>query len=253
MFPVKSAKRVLELFEFFAERQAPATAGEVASALSFPQSSTSMLLRSLVSLRYLDYDYRTRTFYPTLRILILGAWVQERVLGELNLLQFMEDLSKEIGETVLLSMQNGIHALYIHIVEGGEPLHFSIRTYALRPLARTTIGKALLLSKPNEEVRALLMRINAEEEDPTNKVSIPALIEELAEHRKQGFVYTERSRLIEGVGVVAMTLPSLIVQTPLVLSAAGPFERIGSKKDRITQHMRKAIEAMTLLSEAANT
>jgi len=50
---VKSAKRVLEIFEFFAERKRPASVGDVVEALGYPQSSTSALLKSLVQLRYL--------------------------------------------------------------------------------------------------------------------------------------------------------------------------------------------------------
>ena len=41
---VKSAGRVLEVFEFFAHRHAPATVSEVTAALGFPLSSTSVLL-----------------------------------------------------------------------------------------------------------------------------------------------------------------------------------------------------------------
>ena len=56
-----------EVFEFFAERQAPARLTEVARALGYPASSTFVLLKSLRSLGYLDYDRNDRTFLPTLR------------------------------------------------------------------------------------------------------------------------------------------------------------------------------------------
>jgi DNA-binding MarR family transcriptional regulator len=45
---VKSARRVLEIFEYFASHQAPATVSEIADALGYPRSSTSVLVRSLV-------------------------------------------------------------------------------------------------------------------------------------------------------------------------------------------------------------
>ncbi len=70
---VKSAHRVLLVFEFFAERQLPASAMEIAINLNLPQSSTSMLLRSLVSVGYLGYDSETRLYAPTLRLPLMAA------------------------------------------------------------------------------------------------------------------------------------------------------------------------------------
>ncbi len=62
---VKSAGRVLEVFEFFAHRHAPATVSEVTAAPGFPLSSTSVLLKSLRSLGYLDHDARTERYLPS--------------------------------------------------------------------------------------------------------------------------------------------------------------------------------------------
>ena len=69
---VKSARRVLEVLELFAERRGPLTVGEVAAALAYPQSSASVLLQSLVALGYLVHDRGQRTFLPTLRVAFLG-------------------------------------------------------------------------------------------------------------------------------------------------------------------------------------
>ena len=44
---VKSAQRVIQVFEFFNDLRSGATVADVASALRIPQSSTSALLRSL--------------------------------------------------------------------------------------------------------------------------------------------------------------------------------------------------------------
>lgn len=65
---IKSAKRVLEVFEFFAARQGAATVMDVAREMAYPQSSTSELLDSLRNLGYLSYDRFSRQFNPTLRV-----------------------------------------------------------------------------------------------------------------------------------------------------------------------------------------
>jgi len=58
---IKSAERVLAIFEHFRLTRSPAGASEIGRALELPQSSTSMLLRNLVRLGYLDYAAATRT------------------------------------------------------------------------------------------------------------------------------------------------------------------------------------------------
>jgi DNA-binding IclR family transcriptional regulator len=72
---VKSAARVLEVFEYFAGRKTPATVGEVCSALGYPQSSTSVLLKSLLTLGYLSYDSGTRRYAPSVKVASLGNWI----------------------------------------------------------------------------------------------------------------------------------------------------------------------------------
>jgi DNA-binding IclR family transcriptional regulator len=74
---VKSAARVLEVFEFFAERKAGATVNDVCTSLGYPQSSTSVLLKCLHSLGYLDYEASTRHYAPSARVRALGEWIAE--------------------------------------------------------------------------------------------------------------------------------------------------------------------------------
>src|SRR3954467_12300537 len=74
---VKSAGRVLQVLEFFDEVQREARVQEIAERLSFPQSSTSVLLKCLVQLGYLDYDANSRSFLPSPRVALLGTWLDK--------------------------------------------------------------------------------------------------------------------------------------------------------------------------------
>jgi DNA-binding IclR family transcriptional regulator len=97
---VKSAGRVLEIFEFFAHRYGPATVSEVAAALGFPLSSTSVLLKSLLALGYLEYEPRAREYQPTIRFAVLGTWIFERLFAdEEEIPRLMDELQAETGET----------------------------------------------------------------------------------------------------------------------------------------------------------
>lgn len=58
---VKSAGRVLQILEFFDDVKREANVVEICRALGYPQSSTSVLLRSLVQLGYLAYTPKGRS------------------------------------------------------------------------------------------------------------------------------------------------------------------------------------------------
>src|SRR3546814_17492015 len=69
---VKSAGRVLRILEYFDSVQREACVSEISRTLKWPQSSTSVLLKSLVSLGYLQKDRYRRTYRPTRRGSLLG-------------------------------------------------------------------------------------------------------------------------------------------------------------------------------------
>src|SRR5439155_290487 len=89
---VKSAGRVLQILELFDELQREARVSEIAERLGFPQSSTSMLLKSLAQLGYLDYDPGSRTFLPSPRVALLGAWLDKGPVRDGSLVRMLEHL-----------------------------------------------------------------------------------------------------------------------------------------------------------------
>jgi len=63
---VKSAIRILRIFEVFAESKRPVRISELAEELEIPQSSASVLVRTLVQRGYMDFSPPGRTVLPHL-------------------------------------------------------------------------------------------------------------------------------------------------------------------------------------------
>src|SRR5687767_13814510 len=132
---VKSAQRVVEVFEYFAQRRAPATLSQVAEALRYPPSSTFALLNTLRDLGYLDYSREDRTFVPTVRAALLGIWVNDALMADGTIVRLMYKLRDETGCTAVLGIQSGYFVQYIHVVKGSEYTDRNdVTTGALRPL-----------------------------------------------------------------------------------------------------------------------
>lgn len=184
---VKSARRVLEVLEFFAARHKPATVSEVAGALDYPQSSASMLLRSLESLGYLQQDALTREYLPTLRVMLLGTWMHDELFGRGSLLSNMEELRLRTGQAVLVGLRQGIHVRFILSLRSNHPnaLHFPVGV--MRPVCRSAVGKMLLTRESDREVQRLARRANAEAGAAEDRVDVTELVDEVRRSRAQGW------------------------------------------------------------------
>lgn len=245
---VKSAKRVLEIFEFFAERQAAATVGEVVDALGWPQSSTSNLLKSLVQLRYLAYDGQTRSFLPTMRIALLGGWVHDKMFSSISLVGLLETLRATTGHTVLLGMQNDIWVQYIHVILA-DLEDWYIKSGSLRPLCRAAVGRVLLTLKSDVDVLGLARRINAEESNPERYIRSGELLAELDLIRRQGYAYTEGT-VIPNNGVIAVELPTPASQAPLAIGIGCPIPLLRRDRDKIVSLLQDAVRPYSHASGA---
>ncbi len=72
---VKSATRAIEILELFCKVRQPQAMSEIAIALGYPQSSTTVLLKTLVTLGYLNFYRKARVYFPTPKVTSLCYWV----------------------------------------------------------------------------------------------------------------------------------------------------------------------------------
>lgn len=239
---VKSAHRVVQVFEFFAARQTPAALMEVARALNSPPSSTSALLNTLQKLGYLDYDRHRRTFVPTIRAALLGIWVNDMLLSDGTVLRVMYELRERTNETVVLGTQSGLHVQYIHVMHslfrrsGPE-----VATGRLRPLLRSAVGQLILSLKDDQEIQALARRINAEERDPSQRVSLEQLLRSVETCRREGYGYSEGATT-PGAGIIAVLLPSPPHQPPIALGIGAALPKLREQKLNYLAALRHAVE-----------
>lgn len=239
---IKSARRVFEVFEFFAERRRSASVAEVVEALGYPQSSTSMLLKTLTKLRYLEYDRHARQYVPTLRIALLGSWIHDQIFSETSLAKLVDELHAATGATIILGMQNDIHVQYIHMVQASRSqLHWYIKRGSLRPLCRAAVGRVLLSQKTDVDVIYLLRRINAEETNASRQLSESDLLSELDIVRQQGYAYTEGT-VNSKAGVVAMQLPTPASQPHMAIGIGADIMQLRSRRTEFVELLEKTIQ-----------
>jgi len=238
--PVGAIHRALEILELFAVEQAPLGVGEISAKLGYPQSSTSVLLHGLADLGYLVNDRRARTFYPTVRVTFLGMWLQHRILNHSSLLQFMESLACKSGHVALLAMQNGLHAQYVHIVSARSS-RVGLKPGLLRPICRAAVGKVLLATKDDEEIRRIVRNVNAIETPLAPPVDAEALLAEISECRRTGFAFSF-GKVTPGSSVIATRVPVDVAGAPIAIGVGVHTHEFEQLREPVMALLREALD-----------
>ncbi|MEN9631293.1 MAG: hypothetical protein RJA10_4521 [Pseudomonadota bacterium] len=241
--PVKSAQRVLDLLEFFADERRPAAVGVIAQSLGWPQSSTSVLLKGLAETGYFDHDGRTGLYVPNVRIALATAWLQEHQYSEHNLLRLMETVLERTGHTVMIGRRRGIQVRYVHVLQATREGRFLAKTGSLRPLFRSAAGKVLLTTLPEREAAMLLRKANALEPDPAHRVEFAAFRADLQKVRRAGYAMSMGTSM-PGAAALAVLIPVGDGREPMSLSVGGPLAEVRAERDDLLAVLREAIEPL---------
>lgn len=231
---IKSADRVLEIFEMFDEERTAVTVMDVARALNAPQSSTSELLGSLVRRGYLARQRGERVFRPTSRVALLGAWVHPALFRNGKLLQLMDSLRDETSMGVALCSMVGVSLKHLHVV-GKMPNGLANGPEA--HLLRSPFGHALLSTMFSEDMRLLVQRLNAESE-PGQYVRHTELAERLLEVSKRG---SASGPVAPGWSGIAVLLPQGVGEEKLALGIVGPAHQFEARGEELLRTLRQAI------------
>ncbi|MBS7806069.1 IclR family transcriptional regulator [Variovorax sp. PCZ-1] len=224
---VKSAARALDVLEYFANRREPAGLTELADALGYPRSSTSVLLASLVKMGYLRQDAHTRQFMPTPRVALLGAWI-ETDTGVTETLYRLRELT---GETVILAQRNGLDAQYIQVLESTADIRLILRMGTKRRLVRASTGHVLLAAMSDAEIHRILRKSNNEAPE-VQQVPQRDLMHAINIVRAQGYCIAQSSYTLGGT-VMAARLPTSPDSVPMAVGVGGPTERLLAAQDKV--------------------
>jgi DNA-binding IclR family transcriptional regulator len=240
---VKSAQRVLELLEYFAQERRAASVGEIAHSLGWPQSSTSVLLKCLAEAGYFDQDARRGMYVPNVRLALATAWIQEHLYSEGNLLRLMEQVLARSGHSVMIARRRGVHVRYLHVLQATRAGRFMARTGALRPLFRSAAGKMLLTRLTEREIANLLRQANGLEVDPANRREFEQVLREVGAARQDGYAMS-MGTATPGAAALAILIPADRGADPMTISLGGPVAQIEAERDRLLDILRDAVEPL---------
>lgn len=236
---VKSARRVLEVLEYFGQNDGPATVMNIARALGYPQSSTSELLSYLAHLGYLTVDRYKRTYKPTVRVALLGTSAESKLFRHGHLMTMIDDLAESTGETIILSGVFNYTIRHVYIRRGDNSGSFNDKIGTERSLVHSPHGRLVLSTLGDDITRQVLHRINAEAGHDEPIVRFQDIREDLAQICERGYVVGKDGPDTDYSSIVMM-LPYDSRPNRLMLSLVAKDELVEANSAQLVQSIQAA-------------
>jgi DNA-binding IclR family transcriptional regulator len=236
---VKSAARVLKVFEYFETTCRPSSAAELADTLNLPRSSTNELLKTLLEFGYLDFNARDKSYWPSFRTIGSSHRLAHTYFGGTRLLDVMAGLNETTGMSVMLTVENGRHMQFVTVMPGRL-----VRTYPAEgskvKIIGPACGGALLMTKKDPEILKLAqfhgMGLSRQERDALGVDVLRRVIV----FRRQGYA-ANFGRSQAHVSSVAVPLMNPSTQSPIILSLAGAKTMMTAGIDEAARRLRDAV------------
>jgi DNA-binding IclR family transcriptional regulator len=135
----------------------------------------------------------------------------------------LEALRDATGETVIFGKRQGDAVVYLQVIEGPNPIRYSAGPGERKPLHSSAIGKALLGSLRDADLRTLLDRLELPAVTAATLVDRKGLHADLIKGRMRGW-YVTRGENVPDVWAIATTL--VIDGETLAVAVAGPRHRM---------------------------
>jgi DNA-binding IclR family transcriptional regulator len=184
-----TARRIVEILEFFDEQTRHATVMEIARRFDRPQSSTSELLSALVEMGLLYKHPQSRSFTPTPRAAMLGSIFQPSLVRDGRLSMAAERLTAETGLGAAILGMVGVDLQVFRWISGaparpGADVN-ALRGGARAPLNASAAGWMMLSRLPLRRCDGVLHRLRAEA-PPEERFDLPELRQRIFQCGRQG-------------------------------------------------------------------
>ena len=215
----------------------------LAARVGLTRSNTHRTLQTLIHAGYVLKDEETGGYRGSIRLFELAA----RQLGQLDVRKVaspaMRRLADETGETVHLSVLDGLDVVYIDKIDSLQPVRAYSMVGGRAPAYAVATGKALLACQADGYVDRYGDALHGHTSHTL--VTLDALKGELRKVVRNGYA-VNRGEWREGVGGVAVPVFNSLEQPVAALGISGPLERLTAKRIKeLAPQVRQAAQAVS--------
>lgn len=227
--PNRTLQRGLQMLELLSRHSGGLSLSEISQLLELPRSTAFNLAQSLVRLGYAFQDSDSSRYRLGLKMFETGAGAMQQMDVMELIRSCMAEIHNQINETMHLGVRSGTETVYIDKRDSTQSIRMSSFVGAHAPLHCTALGKAILSTYTDEEIRALY----ADEMLPAitqhTITTMAELLFQLQSVREKGYA-VEKEENNENVCCVAVPLRNASGRAIYALSISAPLFRMGERE-----------------------
>ncbi len=235
---VQSLARAFAILEAMADAGGEIGLSQLATEAQLPPATIHRLVRTLVDLGYVRQEpSRQYSLGPRLMRLVDTSTKRLEALAH----PYMSEVVDALGESVNLAVLDGEEIVYVAQVQPSQNFMRMFTEVGRRAKPHATaVGKAILATKPDDEVRDLLKRTGMPRRTEQTLTTSKLLFADLERVRERGYALDDGEQEL-GVRCVGVAVPG--APRPLALSMSGPLTRMSDDViDKAAPILRKAAE-----------
>jgi IclR family acetate operon transcriptional repressor len=239
---VTAVGRVLDILEAFQRVQKPLSLTDLAEITGIPKSSCHAIVGTLIARGYLYSLARPRALYPTRRVFDVAREIQAHDPFVEHVVPLLERLRDSSRETVILGKRQGDAVIYLQVFESPHSIRYSARPGEFKPLHSSSIGKSLLGSLKEADLRAELAGRPLPQITGATITDTDALVSDVLDSRRRGYFVT-RGENVPDVWAVSAFLN--VQAEVLAVAIAGPRHRM---ENNVLEHAQLLLATCSFIS-----
>ena len=200
----RTTERSVQILQIIAKSNEGLEMDEICERLSIPRTSCYDILVTLVHLGMLEVNTGVKRSYKIgLNAYRIGmSYMNNRNISEI-IAPALKELSKELQKTCFFGVLEGDKIVYISKFEPENPIITTATIGTKNPIYNTSLGKAILSSMSDEEIKDILSGIELKQATRFTITDREELIKNIELVRVRGFALDEREleEHMECVGV----------------------------------------------------
>lgn len=238
---IPTSLRTLRILEVIAASETALTPTEINARLGLPKQTAHRLCARLVAEGYIAYVPAGKRLRPARRLRTLAAGLMSASQVHIARHQILEDVARQVGETVNFVVPEELGMSYLDRVETGWAFRVQLPVGTSVPFHCTASGKTWLASLPRERRAKVVSALRLDKLSANTITSAPRLLEELEQIAAQGHGI-DNEEFVDGMVAIAVPVVDSEGRFLAALAFHGPCMRLD---------LDKLLEGKPVLLEAA--
>lgn len=224
-YRIQVVQRTIQILDVLLAARGALSLDEISQRTRMPRSTVFRIITNL-----LEHGYITETsdgYWLGLKMISLGAAVEDRLDLRRQALPHMRALREQSGETVYLAALSGdMQVIYLEKLESVQSVGVVMANVGMVAAPHcTALGKTLAAHQPVEQVRAWLQTAQLPAHTANTITSPDVLLAELETVRQRGYA-TDDQENEEGIRCIAAPVRNSRGEVIAAISVAGPAQRM---------------------------